>query len=157
MFSFISSDAQQLVSIYLLCYVRLSTRWSCCSARHLVSICVELNLDNIHFNYLNWRTHLLFYSILFHTWSCSKLSSIQLNLFCSELCFQKFEWINIKLNFIDFLYRFSLVMLYLVKPKKVAEHIKEFFAMKSLNKGFSTSLCNVSLISHWSMLWLIIE
>ena len=30
-FSFILPDAQQIVSIYLLCYVRLSTRWSCCS------------------------------------------------------------------------------------------------------------------------------
>ena len=39
-------------------------------------------------------------------------------------------------------------MLYLVKRKKVAEHIKEFFAMKSLNKCFSISLCNVSLISN---------
>ena len=103
------------------------------------------------------RTHLLFYSILFHTWSCCKLSSIQLNLFSSEPCFQKFECIDIKLNFVDFLYRFSLVMLYLFKQKKVAEHIKEFFSMKSLNKGFITSLCNVSLISHWAMLWLIIE
>ena len=103
------------------------------------------------------RTHLLFYSILFHTWSCCKLSSIQLNLFSSEPCFQKFECIDIKLNFIDFLYRFSLVMLHLVEQKKIAEHIKEFFAMKSLNKGFSTSLCNVWLISHWAMLWLIIE
>ena len=73
---------------------------------------------------------------------------MQLNLFSSESCFQKFEFIDIKLNFIDVLYRFSLVMLYLVKQKKVAEHIKEFLAMKSLNKGFSASLCNVSLISH---------
>ena len=50
---------------------------------------------------------------------------------------------DIKLNFIDFLYRFSLVILYLEKQKNVAEHIKEFFAIKSLNNGFSTSLCNV--------------
>ena len=34
-------------------------------------------------------------------------------------------------------------MLHLVEQKKIAEHIKEFFAMKSLNKGFSASLCNV--------------
>ena len=85
---------------------------------------------------------------MFHAWSCCKLRSIQLDLFSSESCFQKFEFIDIKLNFIDFLHCFSLVMLYLVKQKKVAEHIKKFFAMKSLNKGFSTSLCNVSLISH---------
>ena len=103
------------------------------------------------------RTHLLHHLILFHTWSCCKVSSIRLNLFSSESCFQKFEFIDIKLNFIDVLYRFSLVMLYLVKQKKVAEHIKEFLAMKSLNKGFSASLCNVLLISHWSILWLIIE
>ena len=134
----------------------------------MVSICVEFNLDIYILitwteepyatqTYQRERTHLLYYSILFHTWSCCKLSSIQLNLFSSEPCFQKFECIDIKLNFIDFLYRFSLVMLYLVKQKKVAEHIKEFFAMKSLNKGFSASLCNVLLISHWSILWLIIE
>ena len=134
----------------------------------MVSTCVEFNLDI--YILITWieesyatqtyqceRTHLLFYSILFHTWSCCKLSSIQLNLFSFELSFQKFECIDIKLNFIDFLYRFSLVMLYLVKQKKVAEHIKKFFAMKSLNKGFSTSLCNVSLISHWSILWSITE
>ena len=50
---------------------------------------------------------------------------------------------DIKLNFIEFLSRFSLVILYLVKQKNVVEHIKEFFAIKSLNKSFSTSLCNV--------------
>ena len=134
----------------------------------MVSICVEFNLDIYILitwteepyatqTYQRERTHLLYYSILFHTWSCCKLSSIQLDLFSSASCFQKFEFIGIKLNFIEFLYRFSLVMLYLAKKKKVAEHIKEFFAMKSLNKGFSTSLRSVSLISHWSMLWLIIE
>ena len=134
----------------------------------MVSICIEFDLDI--YILITWieepyatqtyqceRTHLLFYSILFYTWSCCKFSSIQLDLFSAELCFQKFEFIDIKLNFIDFLYRFSLVMLYLVKQKKVAEHIKEFLAMKSLNKGFSASLCNVLLISHWSILWLIIE
>ena len=134
----------------------------------MVSICIEFDLDI--YILITWieepyatqtyqceRTHFSYYSILFHAWSCCKLRSIQLDLFSSELCFQKFEFIDIKLNFIDFLYRFSLVMLYLVKQKKVAEHIKEFFAMKSLNKGFSASLCNVLLISHWSILWLIIK
>ena len=35
------------------------------------------------------------------------------------------------------------MMLYLVKQKKVAEHIKEFFAMKSLHEG---------LVHHYAML-----
>ena len=62
--------------------------------RYLVGICVGFNLD-IYIpcagkqSYQCERTHLLYYLILFHTWSRCELSSIQLNLFSLRVVFSE--------------------------------------------------------------------
>ena len=64
--------------------------------RYLVGICVGFNLDIYILITLRWktsyqceRTHLLYYLILFHTWSRCKLSSVQQNLFSLRVVFSE--------------------------------------------------------------------